>query len=166
MNSSSAKAMPACGERRSVRWSPEALDLGHGMVVWLLVMMIRRRRLPRTCHQLVDCGTRAYDQHGVLDGVHSAEEDPPICTSIGAFPGAMPPVLGWTAIRGRLDLGSSGPLRDPFLLAIPALPFDRVALSRRLRECRDQDAAGRRARAMDARPRSPSSRTRSSSSPR
>ena len=27
----------------------------------------------------------------------------PICTSIGAFPGAMPPVLGWTAIRGRLD---------------------------------------------------------------
>src|SRR5512146_1872821 len=27
----------------------------------------------------------------------------PICTFIGAFPGAMPPLLGWTAIRGRLD---------------------------------------------------------------
>lgn len=27
----------------------------------------------------------------------------PICTFIGAIPGAMPPVLGWTAIRGRLD---------------------------------------------------------------
>jgi heme o synthase len=27
----------------------------------------------------------------------------PLCTFIGAFPGAMPPVLGWTAIRGRLD---------------------------------------------------------------
>lgn len=27
----------------------------------------------------------------------------PICTFVGAFPGAMPPVLGWTAIRGRLD---------------------------------------------------------------
>jgi len=27
----------------------------------------------------------------------------PICTCLGAFPGAMPPVLGWTAIRGRLD---------------------------------------------------------------
>jgi len=26
-----------------------------------------------------------------------------ICTFVGAFPGAMPPVLGWTAIRGRLD---------------------------------------------------------------
>ena len=27
----------------------------------------------------------------------------PICTFIGAFPGAMPPLLGWTAIRGRFD---------------------------------------------------------------
>ena len=27
----------------------------------------------------------------------------PICTFLGAFPGAMPPVLGWVAIRGRLD---------------------------------------------------------------
>ncbi len=30
----------------------------------------------------------------------------PICTFLGAFPGAMPPVLGWTAIRGRLDAGA------------------------------------------------------------
>jgi protoheme IX farnesyltransferase len=27
----------------------------------------------------------------------------PICTSVGAFPGAMPGVLGWTAVRGRLE---------------------------------------------------------------
>jgi heme o synthase len=27
----------------------------------------------------------------------------PICTFIGAIPGAMPPVLGWTAIRGHLE---------------------------------------------------------------
>jgi protoheme IX farnesyltransferase len=27
----------------------------------------------------------------------------PVCTFIGAFPGAMPPLLGWTAARGRLD---------------------------------------------------------------
>jgi|HubBroStandDraft_6_1064221.scaffolds.fasta_scaffold55870_2 protoheme IX farnesyltransferase len=27
----------------------------------------------------------------------------PVCTFIGAFPGAMPAVLGWTAARGRLD---------------------------------------------------------------
>jgi len=27
----------------------------------------------------------------------------PVCTFVGAFPGAMPPLLGWTAIRGRID---------------------------------------------------------------
>jgi protoheme IX farnesyltransferase len=26
-----------------------------------------------------------------------------LCTFVGAFPGAMPGVLGWTAIRGRLE---------------------------------------------------------------
>lgn len=30
----------------------------------------------------------------------------PICTFVGAFPGAMPGVLGWTAARGRLDWGT------------------------------------------------------------
>lgn len=28
----------------------------------------------------------------------------PVCTFIGAFPGAMPPLLGWTAIRGRIEI--------------------------------------------------------------
>jgi len=31
----------------------------------------------------------------------------PICTFVGAFPGAMPGVLGWTAARGRLDWGAA-----------------------------------------------------------
>jgi protoheme IX farnesyltransferase len=30
----------------------------------------------------------------------------PVCTFVGAFPGAMPGVLGWTAARGRLELGA------------------------------------------------------------
>jgi protoheme IX farnesyltransferase len=30
----------------------------------------------------------------------------PLCTFVGAFPGAMPGVLGWTAARGRLDWGA------------------------------------------------------------
>ncbi len=29
-----------------------------------------------------------------------------ICTFVGAFPGAMPGVLGWTAVRGRLEWGT------------------------------------------------------------
>jgi protoheme IX farnesyltransferase len=27
----------------------------------------------------------------------------PLCTAVGAFPGAMPPLLGWTAVRGRVE---------------------------------------------------------------
>lgn len=27
-----------------------------------------------------------------------------LCTFVGAFPGAMPPVLGWTALRGRVEV--------------------------------------------------------------
>jgi protoheme IX farnesyltransferase len=30
----------------------------------------------------------------------------PICTFVGAFPGAMPGVLGWTAVRGHLEWGA------------------------------------------------------------
>jgi protoheme IX farnesyltransferase len=30
----------------------------------------------------------------------------PICTFVGAFPGAMPGVLGWTAARGQMELGA------------------------------------------------------------
>jgi protoheme IX farnesyltransferase len=30
----------------------------------------------------------------------------PICTVVGAFPGAMPGVLGWTAVRGHLEWGT------------------------------------------------------------
>jgi protoheme IX farnesyltransferase len=30
----------------------------------------------------------------------------PICTFVGAFPGAMPGVLGWAAARGRMDWGA------------------------------------------------------------
>ena len=30
----------------------------------------------------------------------------PICTTIGAIPGALPPLLGWVAVRGRVDIGA------------------------------------------------------------
>jgi protoheme IX farnesyltransferase len=30
----------------------------------------------------------------------------PVCTFMGAFSGAMPPLLGWTALRGRVDFGA------------------------------------------------------------
>jgi heme o synthase len=30
----------------------------------------------------------------------------PLCTLVGAFPGAVPPLIGWAAARGRLDGGA------------------------------------------------------------
>jgi protoheme IX farnesyltransferase len=38
-----------------------------------------------------------------LAGYTPLKKVSPICTFVGAFPGAMPPVLGWTAIRGGLE---------------------------------------------------------------
>jgi protoheme IX farnesyltransferase len=32
-----------------------------------------------------------------------AKRATPLCTFIGALPGAMPPLIGWSAVRGRLD---------------------------------------------------------------
>lgn len=30
----------------------------------------------------------------------------PLCTFVGAIPGAIPPVIGWTAVRGQIELGA------------------------------------------------------------
>lgn len=43
----------------------------------------------------------------------------PICTFVGAFPGAMPGVLGWTAARGRLDWGTLALFTILFLWQFP-----------------------------------------------
>jgi protoheme IX farnesyltransferase len=43
----------------------------------------------------------------------------PICTFVGAFPGAMPPVLGWAALRGRLDLDAGVLFLIVFLWQFP-----------------------------------------------
>ena len=54
----------------------------------------------------------------------------PICTAIGAIPGAMPGVLGWAACAGHLDWGRPCAICDPLLLAVSPLLFDSLALSR------------------------------------
>ncbi|CUU06529.1 protoheme IX farnesyltransferase [Candidatus Kryptobacter tengchongensis] len=30
----------------------------------------------------------------------------PLCTFVGAIPGAIPPVIGWTAVRGQIEIGA------------------------------------------------------------
>ena len=43
----------------------------------------------------------------------------PICTFVGAFPGAMPGVLGWTAARGHLDMGAIAMFAIVFVWQFP-----------------------------------------------
>src|SRR5581483_8855877 len=43
----------------------------------------------------------------------------PICTFVGAFPGAMPGVLGWAAACGRLDWGTLALFAILFLWQFP-----------------------------------------------
>lgn len=42
-----------------------------------------------------------------------------LCTTIGAIPGALPPVLGWTAATGRLDAGAFALFAILFLWQFP-----------------------------------------------
>jgi protoheme IX farnesyltransferase len=43
----------------------------------------------------------------------------PHCTLLGAFPGAMPPLLGWAAVRGHLDAGAWALFAILFLWQFP-----------------------------------------------
>ncbi len=63
-------------------------------------------------------------------------------TAVGAFPGALPPLIGWAAAQRIAVGGSVGAVRDSVPLAISALHGDRLDVSRRLRARGNQNAAG------------------------
>lgn len=78
------------------------MSLTHGLAVGLLMVVGGAEYLAISTNLLTAFLTVAtaavyLGAYTPLKRVH------PLCTFIGAFPGAMPPVLGWTAIRGRLD---------------------------------------------------------------
>ena len=50
-------------------------------------------------------------------------------TFIGAFPGALPPLIGWTAVRGVIEW-PRWHLRHPVCVAVPALYGHRLDVSR------------------------------------
>ena len=85
-------------------------------------------------------------------------------TAVGAVPGALPPVIGWAAATGRLGVEALGAVPDRLPLAVPPLPGDRLALPRRLRPRRLQDAADGRSPRGDHRP--PGRRLRAGAGPR
>ena len=62
---------------------------------------------------------------------------------VGAVPGAIPPLMGWTATTGELSAGRLGALRHPLLLAAPALHRDLALPQGRLPAWRAAGVAGR-----------------------
>ncbi len=78
------------------------MSLTHGLAVGLIMVVGGTEYLALSTNLLTAFLTAATSAvylgaYTPLKRVH------PLCTFVGAFPGAMPPVLGWTAIRGRLD---------------------------------------------------------------
>lgn len=78
------------------------MSLTHGLAVGLLMVVGGSEYLALTTNlttALLTAGTSA-----VYLGIYTPlKKKHPLCTFVGAFPGAMPPVLGWTAVRGHLD---------------------------------------------------------------
>jgi protoheme IX farnesyltransferase len=79
-----------------------SMSLGHGIVV-SLVMMIGGAGYLGIMTNWLTASLALMTSMVYLMAYTPLKKIHPICTSIGAIPGAMPPVLGWTAIRGRLD---------------------------------------------------------------
>jgi len=46
---------------------------------------------------------RGFDIVKLSVPVHPAKRKTSVCVLVGAFPGAMPPLIGWAAASGRLD---------------------------------------------------------------
>jgi protoheme IX farnesyltransferase len=89
--------------RTSIRPLPSGrMSLLHATVVGLLMTVGGSLYLALTTNWLTGALTFATSivylaLYTPLKKVH------PICTFVGAFPGAMPGVLGWTAARGRIE---------------------------------------------------------------
>jgi len=81
------------------------MTLGHAMIVGLLMSIGGSFYLAIFTNPLT--GFLTF----LTSAVYLAAYTPlkrvsPICTFVGAFPGAMPGVLGWTAVRGHLEWGT------------------------------------------------------------
>jgi protoheme IX farnesyltransferase len=79
------------------------MSMAHGTAVGLLLTLGGSLYLGLTTNWLT--GGLALLTATVYLAIYTPlKQISPVCTTIGAFPGAMPGVLGWTAARGRLDL--------------------------------------------------------------
>jgi hypothetical protein len=65
----------------------------------------------------------------------------PLCTLLGAIPGAMPTLIGWAGAANGLSREAWFLFCGALPMAIPALPGDCAHVSRRLQPCWIQDVA-------------------------
>ena len=78
------------------------MSLRHGTIIGLLMTVGGALYLDLTLNPLT--GTLALLTAFVYLAAYTPlKKVHPVCTFVGAFPGAMPGVLGWTAARGRLE---------------------------------------------------------------
>lgn len=90
--------------RRTERRPLPAKRMGmrHATIVTILATCIGVVYLALACNLLT--GLLALATSAAYLGLYTPlKKILPLCTFVGAFPGAMPGVLGWTAARGRLE---------------------------------------------------------------
>jgi protoheme IX farnesyltransferase len=78
------------------------MKMGHGAALGLLMVLGGSLYLAWAANGLTAALTFATSAVYLL-AYTPMKRVHPVCTFIGAFPGAMPPLLGWAAARGRLD---------------------------------------------------------------
>ena len=78
------------------------MSLGTGLTAGLFAVILGPVALALTTNVLT--GVLAFATAATYLALYTPlKKRSPISTLVGAFPGAMPPLLGWTAIRGRLE---------------------------------------------------------------
>lgn len=78
------------------------MNLATGLAAGLMASIVGPVSLALTTNPLT--GLLAFATAAVYLGLYTPlKKISPISTFVGAFPGAMPPLLGWTAMRGRIE---------------------------------------------------------------
>jgi protoheme IX farnesyltransferase len=78
------------------------MDLTTGIIAGSVALLVGSVSLALTTNVLT--GVLALATAATYLGLYTPlKKVSPISTFVGAFPGAMPPLLGWTAIRGRVE---------------------------------------------------------------
>lgn len=95
----------ADGQMRRTQWRPipgKRMGVAEAAAVGVACIFIGAAYLAFTTNVLT--GALSVLTASAYVGVYTPlKKRSPLCTTFGALPGAMPPLLGWTAARGRIE---------------------------------------------------------------